>query len=142
MDVILSIHPKWAKLIYEGKKTIEWRKSQPLYSKFEFHEIDKVYLYETGPIYRVTGIIVKPSFRVVDVNKWFEHDKECLDFLKRGCVPVEDLLKYQGDKAYIYAWLFSENRKFDTPRTLEYFNLKRPPQSWCYTEINDMETAF
>lgn len=23
MNVILSIHPKWAKLIYEGKKTIE-----------------------------------------------------------------------------------------------------------------------
>ena len=24
--ILLSIHPKWAKLIYEGKKTIEWRK--------------------------------------------------------------------------------------------------------------------
>lgn len=29
MNIILSIHPKWAKLIYEGKKTIEWRKTVP-----------------------------------------------------------------------------------------------------------------
>ena len=29
MNIILSIHPKWAKLIYEGKKTIEWRKTLP-----------------------------------------------------------------------------------------------------------------
>ena len=29
MNIILSIHPKWAKLIYEGKKTIEWRKIVP-----------------------------------------------------------------------------------------------------------------
>ena len=29
MNVILSIHPKWARLIYEGKKTIEWRKIVP-----------------------------------------------------------------------------------------------------------------
>lgn len=133
MNIILSIKPKWAKLIYEGKKTIEWRKSQPFYNKLEFHQIDKVYLYETRPICRVTGIIAKPSFRVVDVNKWFSHDKECLDFLERGCVPVEDLLKYQGDNAYIYAWLVSEHRKFGTPKTLEDFGLKRPPQSWCYT---------
>ena len=29
MNIILSIKPKWAKLIYEGKKTIEWRKNIP-----------------------------------------------------------------------------------------------------------------
>ena len=26
MNIILSIHPKWANLIYDGKKTIEWKK--------------------------------------------------------------------------------------------------------------------
>lgn len=29
MNIILSIKPKWAELIYSGKKTIEWRKSFP-----------------------------------------------------------------------------------------------------------------
>lgn len=29
MNIVLSIHPKWAKLIYEGKKTLEWRKNTP-----------------------------------------------------------------------------------------------------------------
>ena len=30
MNIVLSIKPKWAKLIYEGKKTIEWRKTLTL----------------------------------------------------------------------------------------------------------------
>ena len=50
--IILSIHPKWAKLIYEGKKTIEWRKNIPT---ADF--IDKVFTYdivdESGPIVKV-----------------------------------------------------------------------------------------
>lgn len=40
MNIIMSIHPKWAKLIYEGKKTLEWRKNTP---NADF--IDKVFLY-------------------------------------------------------------------------------------------------
>lgn len=140
MNIILSIHPKWAKLIYEGKKTIEWRKNQPLYSKFEFHRIDKVFMYETSPICEVTGFIQFPTFRNVDVNKWLtadpEKDKELYDLLKRGCVPVEDLIKYQGDRAYIYAWRISGQSQFGTPKSLEEFGLERPPQSWCYTEVD------
>lgn len=136
MNIILSIHPKWAKLIYEGKKTIEWRKNQPLCRKFGSLTIDKVFLYETAPICRVTGFIKKPSFRVVDAYKWFKHYDECVELLGRGCVPVEDLQKYQGDKDYIYAWIINDQSKFATPKTLEDFKLKRPPQSWCFTEVD------
>lgn len=47
---LMSIHPKFAELIYAGKKTIELR------SRFNprlIHSI--VYLYETSPIRQITG---------------------------------------------------------------------------------------
>lgn len=84
MNIILSIHPKWAKLIYEGKKTIEWRK-----------------------------------------------------VINEGCVPLDDLKKYAGKKAVVYGLKVMYCSKFfNGPKSLEDFGLKRPPQSWCYTEVD------
>jgi hypothetical protein len=28
------------------------------------------------------------------------------------------------------------SRKYSTPKTLAEFGLNRPPQSWCYTEVD------
>ena len=52
--ILLSIHPKWAKLIYEGKKTIEWRKSFP---KEFISNQTKVYLYETAGWLQFAGFL-------------------------------------------------------------------------------------
>lgn len=57
MNIILSIKPKWAELIYSGKKTIEWRKSFP-----KRENIECVYLYETAP--------VKKDYRLFHLG-WF-----------------------------------------------------------------------
>lgn len=64
MNIILSIHPKWAKLIYEGKKTIEWRKVIPssLHPIYLMHDAIRVYLYETAP--------VKKAMDYIEQNKW------------------------------------------------------------------------
>ena len=55
MNIILSIKPKWAELIYSGKKTIEWRKSFPKLNSYEDFKIEKVFLYETAPVKKITG---------------------------------------------------------------------------------------
>ena len=53
MNIVLAIKPKWAKLIYEGKKTIEWRKTLPRKMDLKLlrdgNPNVKVYLYETAP---------------------------------------------------------------------------------------------
>ena len=43
-----------------------------------------------------------------------------------------ELKKYAGCKKEIFGWKFYKVRKFDTPKSLEEFGLKRPPQSWQY----------
>lgn len=48
-EILMSIHHKWAELIYSGEKTVELRKSAP---KALDGDGLKVYLYETD----LTGI--------------------------------------------------------------------------------------
>lgn len=134
MNIILSIHPKWAKLIYEGKKTIEWRKSFPKSQK-----IDKVFLYETAPVCKVTGLFYwKGTKNLIIRDPDYEGQEICEEakiVIKWGCVPLEDLKKYQGNNYKVFGWLCGLNEKFEKPRPLSDFALKRPPQSWCYTEV-------
>lgn len=128
MNIILSIKPKWAELIYSGKKTIEWRKSFPRYVK-----IDKVLLYETAPVKAITGFFTlqeKPFFCVSSVCAQPEQ------IIASGCVPVVDLIKYRKNVDGILGWMIDNVTKFDKPLPLSYLDLKRPPQSWCYDRLN------
>ena len=143
MNIILSIHPKWAKLIYECKKTIEWRKVipsclLPIYSK---HDAIRVYLYETAPVKKVTGYFVcmdvarltmsEPPWDNAEINPAAEK------VINEGCVPLDDLKMYAGKKAVVYGLKVMYCSKFfKGPKSLEQFGLKRPPQSWCYTEVD------
>lgn len=125
--ILLSIHPKWAEKIYSGEKTIEWRKTLPKSDE------SIVYIYETAPVKKITGYFLfygafKTDFkgREFDLYKWDE-----------GCVPLDDLKKYQGDSKSIYGWLVSAAVHFSKEKTLSDFGLKRAPQSWQYVEVKE-----
>lgn len=129
MNIILSIHPKWAKLIYEGKKTIEWRKNIPL------SQTEIVYLYETAPVCKVTGFF--EYFAYTRVSKThLELNKDLLTEI--SCVPIEDIRKYFGKSEKIFGWFCCagpRKNQFANPVQLSEFGIKRPPQSWCYTKF-------
>lgn len=127
MNIILSIHPKWAKLIYEGKKTVEYRKSIPKYEKSI-----TVYMYETSPIRKVTGCFKMISHFRMDVV----YNKVCDNLVARGCLSIQELRHYQNDSKDVVGWVVGSFEKFDQPKTIADFGLKRPPQSWCYTEVD------
>lgn len=136
MNIILSIHPKWANLIYEGKKTIEWRKSIPMkMHPLKLRDGDpkvKVYIYETSPMKLVTGFFYWGGVKFFDARFMTNQTPE----VKSGQVPAEDLKKYQGDRCSICGWLINKPMQFKGIIGIEQFGLKRPPQSWCYTERN------
>lgn len=129
MNVILSIHPEWAKLIYEGKKTIEWRKNIPL------NNVELVYLYETAPVCKVTGFFKFYAFTIVSKTH-LELEKKLLE--EKGCVSIDDLKKYFGKQEKIFGWFCnagSKSNQFAYPVELSEFEIKRAPQSWCYTKF-------
>ena len=75
------------------------------------------------------------------------------------CLSIEEWLKYtDGHKGIVYGWHISDLVIYDKPKALgefqqchkcphtcvsqskslcEYHRLKRPPQSWCYVEVQE-----
>lgn len=146
--ILLSIKPEWAEKIYNGEKTIEWRKSRPRIDRNNHHT--RVYIYETAPVKRITGCFTLHGTCAVDVNGMlkppvsggccsmsFSFVRTMLeDMEKNGCVPAGDLAKYQGGAKEIYGWMVSPLIKPTRimPYSLDSFDLKHPPQSWQYVE--------
>lgn len=140
-DIIMSIHPKWAKLIYEVKKTVEWRKVIPscLLPLHLDHKPMRVYLYETAPVKKVTGYFITKSVVRLEMSEppW-ENAKihpAAEKVINEGCVPLDELKKYAGKNAVVYGLkVIYCSKFFNGPKTLEDFGLKRPPQSWQYVD--------
>lgn len=130
--VLISIRPEWCKLIAEGKKTVEVRKSAPLFATFPF----KCYIYESRDRKAVIGEFVCDCIRVIKEPYW--------DKVAGTCLTARQMHEYaQG--ALLYGWHISGLVIYDQPRSIRDFTvlrgstrwswtekLKRPPQSWCY----------
>jgi len=131
-SVVLSIHPKWAELIYSGKKTAELRKSFP--KDFD-PELDRVYLYETAPVKKVTGFFLLE-------HGHDEEELQCSDELfddvsKKSCVPRKQIDEYfKSGNGKLEIWRIRTAVKFDAPFELHE---KRAPQSWMYASVGYME---
>lgn len=144
MNIILSIKPKFAELIYSGKKTIEWRKTEPRVIAInrqikQDEKPIKVYLYETAPIKKITGFFILGKIHGLENPRRWPGDIWGLwldDLVKRGCVPLEDLKEYAGKYSGLYGWEILNVYKLHEIYKLEDLGLKRPPQSWCYTSFN------
>lgn len=145
MNIIMSIHPKWAENIYSGEKTIEWRKTCPKYVPTPplrtYPQPIKVFLYETSPVCNVTGFFYWSGTKNLIIREPEYEGQEICDAAKEvirmGCVPLEDLKKYQGTSYKLFGWICGLNEKFEKPRPLSDFGLKRPPQSWQYLKEDE-----
>ena len=149
--VMLSVRPKWCEKIARGEKTIEVRKTRPkLETPF------KCYIYCTqgndarrlrGSWGKVIGeftcdrIFPINVFDNGSIQNWlFEH-------MKRSCLTYEELADYIGNGKTGYGLHISDLRIYNKARELSEFtglrntrfgaapyDIKRPPQSWCYVE--------
>lgn len=119
-DVVLSIRPRQAELIYSGRKTVVWRHTYPEGTR-------AVFLYECDPVCRigVTGVMYIGDIREVDVRSVPK------DLLERGCMGREDLVLYHGDRN-LYAWEILRAERI--PEPLADFRYWKAPRSWCYVE--------
>lgn len=133
MNVLLSIKPEWAKKIYSGEKTIEFRKNFPI--KY-IQCWDDIFLYETKPVFAVTGFIKVDSYidvRKIYNSKYENRDKLLKDVTKRGCLSIDELFKYERN-LHIWAWNIKEFCKMSPEYVNRFSPSEKPPQSWCYTK--------
>lgn len=162
--VMISIRPEWCKLIAEGEKTVEVRKTMPFKAKVPF----KCYIYESRDRKAVIGEFVCDYIRVIKEPYW--------KTVAGTCLTAYQMYKY-GKGAMLYGWHISDLVIYDQPKALDEFvpvckyrnddgtcqfekvacdcvkfdfnpdysvNLaiclncvSRPPQSWCYVYGGD-----
>lgn len=68
-----------------------------------------------------------------------ENPNDCF-LCEQSCIAYKDIKKYVGvcfhDKPF-YGWHISGLKIYDKPKEFIEFGLKRPPQSWCYVEVEE-----
>lgn len=144
--ILLSVHPKYCELIFNGKKTIEVRRNHPkLETPFE------VLVYETKGqfIKSVKGACTTYGYgrgkvigsficdRIDEIEPDLEYYSDGYDIdddrLAETCLTREQLREY-GKGVTLYGWHITKPKLFDKPRELSEFGITRAPMSWCYVE--------
>ena len=131
--VLISIRPKWCKLIANGKKIIEVRKTRPkLKTPFRCY----IYCTQSDDANRLRGSQGKvigefTCERIVPI----EYDGGRLwcptnaAFSPATCLSQTEIIAYIGDKGRCYGWHISNLKIYDTPRELSEFR-RACPNSW------------
>lgn len=144
MNVLLSIHPEYAAMIYDGRKKIEFRTTIP--RKYDLYNgvapwDDYIFLYETAPIYAVTGWIKVIDY--INVNKIFRGDRQDLKkmIIKDGCMTIKQIKAYKPN-LQLWGWHIIECYNWGRNEYITRFSpTEKPPQSWCYTKA-DLQSSI
>lgn len=131
--VLMSIKKKYSDLIFSGEKTIEVRTTQPM-------ELPaRVFLYESigggeGSGKIVGEFTVNTISNYTLVNKFAGVENRysiSAGDLTRTCITANELDEYARKRPF-FGWHISDLCKYTYPKTLNDFELKRPPMSWQY----------
>lgn len=133
MNALTSINKPHTDNIFDGTKTIEWRKSPlPKTTHYAYETLNK------GGCGKVIG-----QFDVVEIIKFNPlGDSYRPEWLAKGCVSIEDLIKY-ANGGIIYANVIENAKRFDVPKEVRDFHhinldytsivrIRKAPQSWMY----------
>ena len=119
--VLISIKPKYWEKILSGEKVWEFRKCRIDGNVF--------YVYATAPVSKVVGRFCIAGCLQARPESIYEA------IIEHGCVTKEEFMDYYKGKRNAYAHAICNVKKFAEPKPLSAFGLKRPPQSFCYTEV-------
>lgn len=133
--IMLSIHHKYAELIFSGAKTLEIRKTAPSGGSYPYI----IYMYETkrdGGAGAVVGFFKCGAVTKTNAFKMSFADTEGIrayreEIAERACLTVEQLVDY-ANGGNIRGLVVGTPIRFPRPRPLSDFGLSRVPQSWQY----------
>lgn len=133
--VLISIRPEWCERIACGVKTIEVRKSRP-----KIEAPFRCYIYCTMPktkdphqVLEIHGLdekIRKANGKVIGefVCKgtpayWTSNPEDFEELCAKGCLSVDDLYEYAGDREWLFGWRISNLVIYDKPKELGEFRI-------------------
>ena len=123
MIAILSIKPKYANLILNGKKRYEFRKRAPK------SKVEKVYLYSSSPTQKIVGYFTtEETISGPPKNVW-EKTKHAAG------IEREDYFKYFKNKKIAHAIKVKKKVRLRSMEPKEIFPNFTIPQSFIYLDI-------
>lgn len=121
MNVLLSIKPKYANLIFSGEKHYEFRRSI-----FKNRPVKKVIVYASSPISKIIGEFEIDNILSLNlVDLWNET-------MKYAGIDKSFYDNYFDGKESGYAIKVKSYKKYKKHKELRDFNIKQAPQSFAY----------
>ncbi|CUP52707.1 50S ribosomal protein L22/uncharacterised domain fusion protein [Anaerostipes hadrus] len=117
---LFSIRPEYVEQIFNGNKKFEYRKQT---SRFP---ISKILIYETTPIMKIVGEAEVEEVLVDTPEVIWKRTKECAG------VSQNFYNQYFRGRHTAVAYQLKNVIKYDSPKELSDFGIKRAPQSFCY----------
>jgi predicted transcriptional regulator len=126
--ILISIHPRYCRLILSGEKTIELRKQNLN------HDITKVMIYETRPKASIIASFKIKSTIIGDAYWFSKHYQKSLQ------LSEEEIKHYLGDRTG-YGLEIYELNKLITPVPLEKMRETgiNPPQNFIYLSSQQLQ---
>jgi predicted transcriptional regulator len=121
-SVLLSIKPRFAESIFQGKKCYEFRRII-----FKRNGVQKIVVYASAPICRVIGEFDIEAIVEADTYSLWQQTQTL------SGITREYFDEYFSGRQRGYAIKIANPKLYDRPLELkENFNIKRPPQSFLY----------
>lgn len=125
--VLLSIHPEYVEAILAGTKKFEFRK------RTFSDSVDTILLYATSPVKKILGeakiaglVSGKPE------NVW----KKTETYAR---ISRENFFAYFGSTSEAHAYELTDVVRYEEPKTLADYGIKRAPQSFVYVREGNEE---
>jgi predicted transcriptional regulator len=126
-SVLLSIKPRFAEAILEGRKCFEFRRAL-----FRQRDVTRVIIYASSPVCRVIGeFSIENILEMPPIELWeATHSSSGID--------RDYFFDYFKGRDRAFALKVRSAVRYDTPlRLIEHLGMSRPPQSFCYVYSRD-----
>jgi len=121
MKVLLSIKPKYAKMILSGEKRYEFRRTI-----FKKPGIKKVVIYASSPVSKVIGEFEIDDILSLNIGElWFLT-------MEYAGIDKEYYDRYFSGKEVGHAIKVKKTKEYPEHKDLREFNVKYAPQSFVY----------
>ena len=118
--IVMSLKPKYAKAIYEGRKNWEFRKTPPPLFK-------EIFIYESAPVSRITGrVVFSEEVRGVDMTVYeIVKTNKCFEKNLPG-ISLSDLVEYTKGLSLVSALRVYRAERLEHSIAFA----AKPPQNW------------
>jgi predicted transcriptional regulator len=122
-QVVMSVHPRYAEAIMDGRKKVEFRK-RPLAS-----DVSVVWVYATAPVQRIIGCFeVDATVTAAPHDLWRQ-------FASVGCIDRADFDRYYAGSSVGSGIRIGNVIRLEVPAPIrELLPSGVPPQSFAYVE--------